>query len=103
MPITPITPAASPVNRFVRPALPEQATQVVGENSAQQLARALSSVYPSVMGTLEHHQDQVDQTAVDTARAQRLKTALNFQDAIKQGIITPDQSPIFRKAWQQQD
>src|SRR5213080_155272 len=30
-------------------------------------------------------------------------TRLNYKEAVRQGIITPDQNPFFVKAWKEQD
>lgn len=95
-----IRPIASPVNHFVRPAEP---TQHIGPTKAEQLATALSQFAPAAFGFAQHQVERVDQAQVDLARDQRTKTALNYKEAIQKGIITPDQSPVFVKAWKEQD
>jgi hypothetical protein len=103
MPITPIRPVASPVQRFVTPAQAARASETIGETKATQLARALSSFAQSAIPALEHRRDRIDNEQVELARAQRTQTALNYKEAIKQGIITADQSPFFVQSWKEQD
>jgi len=97
--IVPLQPAASPVQRFARPEAP---AQVLGESESQQLAAALTGVQPTITGFLYHQQARQDSAAIDEATAMRTKTALNYKEAVKNGMPLSS-NPFFIKAWKEQD
>lgn len=96
----PLMPAASPVDRLLRPVAP---TEITGQSTASQLAEALSQINPAIKGFIEQKITAQDDQATAQGRAMRLQTALNYRDAVSKGIITPDQNPFFVKAWKEQD
>jgi hypothetical protein len=99
--IVPLQPAAGPTNAFVRPAQPEQ---ILGENEATQLGKALSEIQPSLTNFLYHTQAREDESAANRAKIlqNQKQTALNYKDAVKAGIIPLDKNPFFEKAWNEQ-
>lgn len=96
----PLQPQASPVQTYARPAQP---VEIIGDSESQQLAKALSDIQPALTNFLVGQEGRNDQKAMEEARDMRAKTALNYKDAVKQGIIPLNENPFFVKAWREQD
>lgn len=79
------------------------APQAPQSNGMLQLAQALTSVNPKIQSflndkALDYTSDQVAQ-----GRTQAIKSGLAYGEAVKRGLITPDQSPYFQRAWKEID
>lgn len=95
-----LRPGASPVSRYSNP---EQQLQDVGPSTATQLSSALSDLVPELLKFSAHADQRKNQNDVIDARVKHAKNAVAFQQAIKDGIIQPDQSPWFQKTWKEMD
>ncbi len=86
----PVRPAASPVDSFVLPS---------DRNGLKDLANALSTLSPKVTQIAGLLQERTDDKkfAEGTEAARKLQAqGKSFRDAIREGLISPDQSPFFR-------
>lgn len=86
-------PAASPVDTFVRPA---------EDNSTRALVDALSGLQPQLKGYLTEAREEKKQSDIDEGRAAALKNALEWGAAVSQGLVDPQSSEWFMKAYKEQ-
>jgi hypothetical protein len=93
----PIRRAFIPADTLVR------APQPADTNDFLQFAQALGKVNPEINKFLEGQQKEYVAGQEEDARKQAIKSGLTYQEAVQRGMITPDQSPWFMRAWREID
>lgn len=86
----PLRPGASPVSQYVRPP---------GTNRLSRLAEGLAAFSPGLTrlsANLREEQAEQDKAEGEARAREILEEGKTYRDAIREGLIRPDQSPWFR-------
>lgn len=72
-------------------------------NDLLQLAQGLSQFNPSLNRFLAQTTQAQSEADAQSAKDQAIKTGLTYQQAVQQGIVSPDQSGYFMNGWKEID
>jgi hypothetical protein len=93
-----LTPAASPVDSYVKPVS-------AADSQLGQLASALGTVSPEVAEfgvQMGKRKGERDKAAGEQKARELYESGKSYREAIRDGLITPDQSPWFRQGAEEQ-
>ncbi|MFN4278304.1 MAG: hypothetical protein ACK4FJ_18580 [Ferrovibrio sp.] len=93
-----VRPTASPVDTYSRPALPTHPE----DNPAHRLAVALKEINPRLTRFSNEVMEARAREDVERGREAALKSALAYKEAVEKGVIRPNESPWFVKAYKEQ-
>lgn len=87
---------ARPVDTFVKPAIPDKALEA---QKLSDIASSLKNVQPSLERFISHKRKQMSEEEFKAGQQSRVKNALDFKEAVEQGLIDKTQSPWFMKGY----
>jgi hypothetical protein len=72
-------------------------------NSLLEMAKALSQVNPRLNNFLAQQNDGINQAALESGKQSAVKTGLAYAEAVKRGLIKPNDSPFFMAGYNEQN
>ncbi len=102
--VTPIRPAARPVNTFVQQIAPPNflGAGAIGPSAGSQLAKSLSSFAPKLQRFAEDERARKSEADLAAGKLAAMTTALNSKEAIEKGLIRATESPFFMQGFNEQ-
>lgn len=85
-----------PLDRFVQPGTPDSALRA---QKLSDLANTLSRVQPSLQRYVSRELEEKSQEELAAGQRSRIENAMDFKEAVEQGLIDKTQSPWFMKGY----
>jgi hypothetical protein len=104
-PTTPDYMPLDPIHRreFMPVDMRVDATPPPQTNSYAQLGEALKGINPQIQQYLQNTNTQNNEIDAATAKTDAIRTGATYGEAVRRGLIDPNQSPYYMQAWKELD